>query len=309
MTVSRPDACGQYAQTNTMTTIETLPTDTTAATLRTLEVMAQAIRGELEPDRCGFRSEAVRTAAIEATKTATDEPETITAWFEWVRDGVRYIRDPYDTDLVQDACTTLKLRAGDCDDRCVLLCSGLLALGFLPRLVAQHNGQEFTHVYVEVFDEAAQTWVALDPTGNGTGVRPLLRAGERVPAFAELRFDVFTGETKMSQGLGSTWGDYSNSLFQSSIPYDPNLDWYDLAARGIDVVGAAVSDSRYVSPDDPRYRPSIYNNYPVQTLPNGRANTAAVDLTNNGVKANIPFWVWALGGGLVVAFLLGQRRR
>ena len=298
-------------------TIEKLPDDNEAATLHTLRRMAELVRGEIAPDFCGFRSEAVRRAALDVTKDATTEAETIQAWFEFVRDGLRYVRDPYDTELVQDPCSTLELRAGDCDDRVVLLCAGLLALGYLPRFVAQHNGAEFSHVYAEVVSEAAQSWIALDPTGDGKGLRPLLRAGERVPAQRELRFDLFTGEAEqMSNGMGafdfSGWG---NELYQSQIPYDPNLDWYDLAARGIDVAGATLSHSPYVSPDDPRYRANNTYNFPQpypQPYPQGgqqrAGNNVGVGLDAGGVTARIPTWAWALGGALVAAFLFGQKR-
>jgi len=299
--------------------LEALSGDNTQATMRTLQAMAQLIRGEIKPDGCGFRSETVRAAAIKATKGASDEAETIQRWFEFCRDRISYRRDTYDTERLQDACTTLAYGSGDCDDKVILLCSGLLALGFYPRFVAQNNGVEFSHVYAEVLDEATDQYVALDATADGTGNRPRFEIGQRNPAQHELLFDIFSEAEVMagSNGLGAfNWGDwetsrelYQNDYYQSGIPYDPNIDLYDLAARGIDVAGAALSRSPYYSPDDPRYRANNQNIYQFpQPLPQG-GNVAAASLNSGGISASIPFWAWALGGVVLAAFLFGKGRR
>lgn len=86
-------------------------------------------------------------------------------------------------------------------------------------------------------------------------------------------------------------------------------DLFDLIARGIDVVGAATSDSPYVSPNDPRYQNRnggwFPSNYPAQGYPSGAPN-APVSFNPQGF--NMPWWA-LLGLGLLAgSFLLGKRR-
>ena len=87
-------------------------------------------------------------------------------------------------------------------------------------------------------------------------------------------------------------------------------DVYDLIARGIDVVGAATSNSPYVSPDDPRYRNRGGGWFP-QPLPNQtRTNTGDFipgAVNDRGFQLN--WWSAALIGVVVGAFLLGKRGR
>jgi hypothetical protein len=52
---------------------------------------------------------------------------------------------------------------------------------------------------------------------------------------------------------------YGGSYYDSYFRHDPpdDVPWYvDPLNRGLDVLGAWASDSPYVSPDNPRYRPS-----------------------------------------------------
>jgi len=102
--------------------------------------------------------------------------------------------------------------------------------------------------------------------------------------------------------------------------YDSNgnqLSWYDLALRGIDVAGAALSRSPYVSPDDPRYQQrggyGYPQQYPARTSSPDFAVSGNVD-ARTGVRLNtqIPTWAIALGaalgGALLFGNLLGRRR-
>lgn len=90
--------------------------------------------------------------------------------------------------------------------------------------------------------------------------------------------------------------------------YGRPLSVYDLIARGIDVVGAATSNSPYYSPDDPRYQNRGGWNYP-----SGGYNTPYPTVQNAPVQFNpqgfqMPWWA-LLGIGLLAgSFLLGRRR-
>lgn len=79
----------------------------------------------------------------------------------WVRDHIRYTRDPRDAEMVQTPKRTLELQSGDCDDQATLLASLLLSIGYSPRFVALAlNGADFSHVLTEV--RLGTRWIPLE---------------------------------------------------------------------------------------------------------------------------------------------------
>lgn len=86
-------------------------------------------------------------------------------------------------------------------------------------------------------------------------------------------------------------------------------DVYDLIARGIDVVGAATSNSPYVSPDDPRYRNRGGGWFPGQFPGQGIPPGSTVPATVNPQGFQLSWWAAGLIGVVVGAFLLGKRGR
>lgn len=172
-------------------TYERLP-DGIPGTIRTLAAMATAVRGDVGPDHCGYRSEVVRRAAIRICMgiQGHDSQGELGALFEFVRDQIRYRADPWDTERVQDPCQTLLLASGDCDDKCVLLAALVASLGYLPRFVVQsQDGKFFDHVYIEV--ERSGQWVALDPTADGQSGLELASVGWRNPTGCEWIYQIF----------------------------------------------------------------------------------------------------------------------
>lgn len=172
-------------------TYERLP-DGIPGTIRTLAAMAAAVRGDVRPDHCGYRSEVVRRAAIRICMgiQGHDSQGELGALFDFVRDQIRYRADPWDTERVQDPCQTLLLASGDCDDKCVLLAALVASLGYLPRFVVQsQDGQFFDHVYVEV--ERSGQWIALDPTADGQSGLELASVGWRNPTGCEWIYQIF----------------------------------------------------------------------------------------------------------------------
>jgi len=99
------------------------------------------------------------------------------------------------------------------------------------------------------------------------------------------------------------WGNY---VFNDGTPLDTN----DLIARGIDVAGAYLSRSPYVSPDDPRFqqRVGVYpQGYPIRTT--GGVNVGgSVSPGGLGASVQISPWMLMVGGLVVGAFLFGKRR-
>ncbi|MEM3629572.1 MAG: transglutaminase-like domain-containing protein [Candidatus Bathyarchaeia archaeon] len=104
--------------------------------------------------------------------------------YEFVRDEIRYIRDPLLFEDIQPPEITLKRLSGDCDDQAVLLCSLLLAIGFETALIfADTDNDGFSdHVYCAVYIPNApdvykpfnikingidmHDWIPLDPTSE-----------------------------------------------------------------------------------------------------------------------------------------------
>jgi transglutaminase-like putative cysteine protease len=82
----------------------------------------------------------------------------IYALHQFVRDDIRYIRDPDGYELVQSPDKTLELGQGDCDDKSTLLAALLKVTGHPARFVALgFNGDPLSHVLVET---------KVDSTGN-----------------------------------------------------------------------------------------------------------------------------------------------
>jgi hypothetical protein len=103
--------------------------------------------------------------------------------YEFVRDEIHYMRDPLLFEDIQSPATTLKRATGDCDDKAVLLCSLLLAIGFETALLFADTDGDSTpdHVYSAVYipdapelykplankyidGKALRDWIPLDPT-------------------------------------------------------------------------------------------------------------------------------------------------
>lgn len=67
----------------------------------------------------------------------------------FVRDNIRYIRDPYGVETVHTPQATLELGQGDCDDKATLLASLLMASGAQCRFVVLERGGQFLHVWTQ----------------------------------------------------------------------------------------------------------------------------------------------------------------
>jgi len=115
--------------------------------------------------------------------------------FEFVRDEIQYIYDPMGLEEIQPPETTLKLRAGDCDDQAILLSSLLLTIGFESALIFADTDNDGVadHVYSAVHIPKApdytkpfkrkklddgknlHDWIPLDPTSQDSdfGVIPI----------------------------------------------------------------------------------------------------------------------------------------
>lgn len=93
--------------------------------------------------------------------------------YEFVRDQIRYIRDMKGVELLHHAELVLKIGAGDCDDKCILLAAMLTSIGHPCRFIAMsHAPDRFSHVWMQ--DHLDGKWVDLEATEP-------VQFGERVP--------------------------------------------------------------------------------------------------------------------------------
>jgi transglutaminase-like putative cysteine protease len=130
-----------------------------AGTIQTLDKMAALVRRD-------SRNPRVHEAALQIVRNVRghDFEGEIRALFEFVRDSIRYRKDPINSERVQDTERTIyKFKAGDCDDKSVALASLLGSLGHRSRFrVLGFSARNFSHVYLEVLTQRG--WVTLDPT-------------------------------------------------------------------------------------------------------------------------------------------------
>jgi transglutaminase-like putative cysteine protease len=132
---------------------------------KTLEMMQQL-------SRAGALRREVRETAIEVVRDAGTAPHDslgeLAALFAFVRDRVRFTGDIAGVETLQAPHYTLRVMAGDCDDRAVLLVAMARSIG-LPaglrfRVIGANPSRpgRFSHVYVVANVKGKD--VALDPT-------------------------------------------------------------------------------------------------------------------------------------------------
>lgn len=67
---------------------------------------------------------------------------------------IKYVRDPYQVEKVQGVWTTLKTRAGDCDDSATFIAAAAGVLGYKYRFVTikadEGRPEDWSHVYTQV---------------------------------------------------------------------------------------------------------------------------------------------------------------
>jgi transglutaminase-like putative cysteine protease len=87
----------------------------------------------------------------------------VRALHEFVRDGVRYVKDVNGVETVQAPPYTLAMRYGDCDDKSTLLAALLESIGHPARFLAIGAAPgRFSHVLVET--RIGSRWIPLETT-------------------------------------------------------------------------------------------------------------------------------------------------
>lgn len=126
-------------------------------TASTLRYMRQMVHHSLTSNRQTIREQAIaiiRNAGV-AERDWWNEAAALQGW---VRDNVRFMRDPEDYELVQTPEKTLEYRTGDCDDKSTLLAALLTASGHPAQFIAiGFDGGPFSHVLVRT--KIGDTWI------------------------------------------------------------------------------------------------------------------------------------------------------
>lgn len=131
-------------------------------TAQTVELMRQLVDEALADQN--FVNLAVR---IVKTVPAYQDMSEVQALYRWVKQNIRFTKDPVTKEKLYPPQQLLKIKAGDCDDISMLLGAFLLALGYPARLITisanPSQPTEFSHVYVEgEVPPGSGQWVPMD---------------------------------------------------------------------------------------------------------------------------------------------------
>lgn len=147
----------QPERTKTTITLKGIP-DGRQGTLAALKMMKKLARG-------GVHTPAVFELSRDIVKNLPPKAwlKEADALFQWVRDNIRYIKDPRNIETLHTPQKILEFGQGDCDDQSILLAALLEAAGHPARFVAVGFAPNtYSHVYVET--KIGDKWIALDPT-------------------------------------------------------------------------------------------------------------------------------------------------
>jgi transglutaminase-like putative cysteine protease len=113
----------------------------------------------------------IRELAISLTNglPQDDTRGQIERLFTFVRDSIRYVGDVNEVETLQPPADTLRLGAGDCDDKSMLLAALLESLGHRSRFAAlAFFPDNFEHVLVETEigynGHGGKVWLPLETT-------------------------------------------------------------------------------------------------------------------------------------------------
>lgn len=114
----------------------------------------------------GLRSPIVRSTALRILRSvpAKNQEAEVQAIFQWVKDNIRFVMDPYKKEMLHHPDRILELKAGDCDDIAILLSALLRSVGYPTRfkVISKKWTGEFHHVYTQAFVNSE--WISLDAT-------------------------------------------------------------------------------------------------------------------------------------------------
>jgi transglutaminase-like putative cysteine protease len=117
-----------------------------AGVRRTLRLMVDLV--DVYKCDLNVREHALALVAACAPKDRTAEAQSLQ---RYCRDSIRYVGDVDGVETLQTPVQTLRLAAGDCDDKATLLCSLAASIGFSTRFCAIGvRDEEFSHVMAQL---------------------------------------------------------------------------------------------------------------------------------------------------------------
>lgn len=138
-------------------TLQAIP-DGADGTRYTLNLMADIAR-KYKTDMSVF----TKTRELIAGLQQKDWPGEARKIQRFVRDHIRYVKDVRGVETVQTPDITLKIKAGDCDDKSTLVATMLESIGHPVRFVAiGFRPDDYVHVFPETL--IGKKWVSLETT-------------------------------------------------------------------------------------------------------------------------------------------------
>ncbi|MGH9780183.1 MAG: transglutaminase domain-containing protein [Candidatus Acidiferrales bacterium] len=135
---------GALAESPTVATLRDLPVG--GETRQTLRYMRSLVLAALADPQQQVRELAL---SITAGVPERDWSGNVAALQAYVRDNIKFQRDPEQFELVQTPAKTIEYAAGDCDDKSTLLAALLASLGHPVQFIAVgFNGEPMSHVLV-----------------------------------------------------------------------------------------------------------------------------------------------------------------
>jgi len=131
--------------------------DGEAGVRQTLKIMGRLVREyRASPTIYGLSRSLIQKVPQKSWRGEVD------ALFYFVRDSIRYVKDPVGAEAVQLPTITLEIKSGDCDDKVTLLSSLLEAIGHPTRFCAVKvdGGSRYSHVFLQT--KVGKRWVSLE---------------------------------------------------------------------------------------------------------------------------------------------------
>jgi len=222
-------------------------------------------------DSYPIRNLATRITHGVPSKSPTAE---LRALYTWVRDQIRYRRDPLGTEYLQRPARTVAERAGDCDDLATLLAALAGSLGHRWRFrTVGSSPVAQAHVAAQAHD--GSQWIELDPVL------------EPAPASVEPRPDDPGRFAGAAVGSDHLWDDGGRMVSALSGPTDArDRELWLFSAYFGNLPPGQTPDGGNIAPGtpatpDPRYRapdaPGFYRGKPrLMALPAGAVPPAEV---------------------------------
>lgn len=187
--------------------------------------------------------------------------------FNWVKANIKYTRDPYGVELVQDVWSTIKRGRADCDDFSILIAAMGEVMGNPARFVtvSTRPDKEPCHVYPEL--NTRGRWTALDVTvaGSSPGWRPSAGITDR-RIWTRGDVGVSGYESATIEGLGMGAPFFRSSMTPINLTPDvPN----DISHTFTDFEKGSQVDIARPQPGTPRAMVARYSDLTTQPGPGG----------------------------------------